>query len=260
MNSVSSTIFSEIIPSNGALIVVFSISSFMFFKIDFTFEIWASRFAKVDSNFILISSLSAWALARLKDAKLNFDFELKPLSISCFADAYSISYNSILSTFCLSKLSLFFSFKISSLLSLSKSFFALESFSFLSSSEIVIISAFWDTLSPLANSILSMLPDVSDLTSIFLLWIVWPCNSIDWSIKLEVNTFVSTENVNSSLSLFSVSCEYEVSVSVLVSVSSSCATTLFENWPEPIHPTTAASIMKAINIDLFIKYRTCHIY
>ena len=42
-------------------------------------------------------------------------------------------------------------------------------FSFLSSNEIVIISEFSDTLSPLENSILLIFPDVSDLTSIFLL-------------------------------------------------------------------------------------------
>ena len=56
-----------------------------------------------------------------------------------------------------------------SLESLSKSFSALKSFSFLSSNEIVIISEFLDTLSPLENSILLIFPDVSDLTSIFLL-------------------------------------------------------------------------------------------
>ena len=55
INSLISTIFSEIIPSNGAVILVFSISSSIFFKSDFTLAICDSMFESCDSNLISIS-------------------------------------------------------------------------------------------------------------------------------------------------------------------------------------------------------------
>ena len=45
--------------------------------------------------------------------------------------------------------------------------------------EILINSSPLETLSPLLKEIFVMLPVVSDLTSIFLLCVVWPCSSID---------------------------------------------------------------------------------
>ena len=91
MYSLSSIILSEIIPEKGEFIKVLFISSSIFFSWDFTLAIWASKLDCWDSKLIRISSWSALAFAKLKDAKLNFDFELKPLSISCFAEANSIS-------------------------------------------------------------------------------------------------------------------------------------------------------------------------
>ena len=91
MYSLSSIILSEIIPEKGEFIKVLFISSSMFLSWDLTFAIWASILDCCDSKLIRMSSWSDFALARLKDAKLNLDFELKPLSISCFAEANSIS-------------------------------------------------------------------------------------------------------------------------------------------------------------------------
>ena len=89
--SVSSIILSEMIPEKGELITVLLISSSMFLSWDLTFAIWASILDCWDSKLIRMSSWSDLALAKLKDAKLNLDFELKPLSMSCFAEANSIS-------------------------------------------------------------------------------------------------------------------------------------------------------------------------
>ena len=86
-----------------------------------------------------------------------------------------------------------------------------------------------------------MLPDVSDLTSIFLLWIVWPCNSIDWSIKLEVNTFVSTENVKSSLEIIAVK-----NVSEVLKIALTEAPVPVE-WDEAAEEAAAAKALKNQN-------------
>ena len=89
--SLSSIILLEIIPEKGEFIIVLLISSSIFFNWDLTFAIWASMLDCWDSKLISMSSWSDLALARLKDAKLSLDFELNPLSISCFAEANSIS-------------------------------------------------------------------------------------------------------------------------------------------------------------------------
>ena len=91
MYSLSSIILSDIIPEKGELIIVLLISSSIFFNCDLTFAIWASILNCWDSKLIRMSSWSDLALARLKEAKLNLDFELNPLSMSCFAEANSIS-------------------------------------------------------------------------------------------------------------------------------------------------------------------------
>ena len=98
---------------------------------------------------------------------------------------------------------LFFSFNSNSLLSLSRSFFALFNNSILFSIDISIKSSPLETLSPLLKEIFVMLPVVSDLTSIFLLWVVWPWSSIDWSIWLKLNSFISTLLPLSSIIIFS---------------------------------------------------------
>lgn len=143
---------------------------------------------------------------------------------------------------------LFFSFSSSSLFNLSKSFFALFSNSFLFSIDIFINSSPLDTLSPLLKAIFIMLPVVSDLTSIFLLWVVCPCSSIDWSIWLKLNSFTSTLLPVSSTSTFSTVSLLEF---VLREVSSCALTSV--NWPDPIQPTTTSRIKEAIKIDFLIK-------
>ena len=70
---------------------------------------------------------------RLNEAKLSLDFELKPLSINCFADKYSISYNLINSLFLIKRLSLFFSLIIISFCKFSRFFLKLLYISSLSS-------------------------------------------------------------------------------------------------------------------------------
>ena len=195
-----------------------------------------------------MSSLSDLELARLNDARLNLDLELRPLSMSCFADANSISYNLINSLFWDSLFILFFSLSSNSLLSRSKSFLALFNSSFLFSMDILINSSPSETLSPLLNVISIMLPVVSDFTSIFLLWIVWPCNTIDWSIWLNLNSLTSTLLLLSSVEISFVLIS---SVPTDTSVASSWALT-FLNCPEPIQPTTRSNINEAIKIDFFI--------
>ena len=106
-----------------------------------------------------------------------------------------------------------------------------------SSIDILINSSPLETLSPLLKAIFVMLPVVLDLTSIFLLWVVWPCSSIDWSIWLKLNSFISTLLPLSSIITFSTD---SVFISVLEVVSSWAIT--FVNWPEPIHPTTTKSM------------------
>ena len=89
--SLSSIILSEMIPEKGEFITVLSISSSIFLSWDLTLAIWAPILDCCDSKVMRMSSWSDLALAKLKDAKLNFDLELKPLSMSCFAEANSIS-------------------------------------------------------------------------------------------------------------------------------------------------------------------------